>query len=74
MVSKGGEESDSTGLGFPRSRVDTGLAGFILTAVNCRQSVAAKQVDENTLNSGLITRYFFSTHLDVLHLNVPPLQ
>lgn len=71
LLSKGGEESDSTGLDFPRLRVGTELAGLILEATNCRQLVLAKQADENEPNSGPITRYFFNAYLDVLHLNVP---
>ena len=70
MVSKGGREDDSTGLDFPRLRVGTGLAGFILTATNCRQSVVAIQIDEIELNSGLITRYFLHRYLGVKHLNL----
>ena len=59
LLSKGGEESDSTGLGFPRLRVGTELAGLILKATNCRQLVLAKQADENEPIGGLITRQFF---------------
>jgi len=70
MVSKGGEESDSTGLDFPRSRVGTELAGLILIATNCHQPVVAKRADEIEPNSGLITRYFLHYHLGVSHLNL----
>jgi len=69
-LSKGGRDDESTGLGFPRLQVGTGLAGFILIATNCRWLTVAKQAGEIEPNSGLITRYFLYMNIRCITSNL----